>query len=200
MSDYGPNERRQDATARSETDTRERLVRVEANLETATKELGTMRSRVHDIADSLQSVVVFAEEAKDDRAELIGQVKGLSSKVEPLAISQAQLATSLASQSEWRAGVELDIRRASDAEQRCAEALAQLLILTKDIPIIAVATAAFSEMRPYLQAVIDEHQKRRGIAEFGKRVGVIAAAVAALLTALASLGGFMLWLHKHLVL
>lgn len=96
MSDYGANERRHDATARSETDTRERLVRVEANLDTAVRELGSVRSRVHQMVNQQGALVLLAEEAKEARDKLSEKLDKLDDKLDPLTVSQTQLATSYA--------------------------------------------------------------------------------------------------------
>ena len=96
MAEHGANERRHDATARSEADTRERLVRVEANLDTVTLELSKVRDRVHAIADNQGALVLMAEEAKTARDGLALKLDKLDDKLDPMNIAQTQLATSYA--------------------------------------------------------------------------------------------------------
>lgn len=96
MADYGSNERRHDATARSEADTRERLVRVETTLSTATAEITRVRDKVHEVAGHQGALVLLAEEAKADRDKLGGKLDKLGDKLDPLAIGQARLATEFA--------------------------------------------------------------------------------------------------------
>lgn len=100
MSDYGTNERRHDATARSEADTRERLIRVETNLETltttTTEEVGRVRERVHELVEKLTPLVLLAGEAKEERDRMSAKIDRINDKLDPAATSQATLATTLA--------------------------------------------------------------------------------------------------------
>jgi chromosome segregation ATPase len=118
MSEPGANERRHDATARSETDTRERLVRVEANLETATRELGQVRARVHTIADSQGALVIMAQEGKEDRDKISEKLDRLDDKLDPLTVGQAQLATSYAAHVTQCAHDKTEFATAIDALKR----------------------------------------------------------------------------------
>lgn len=106
----------------SERDTRDRLIRVEAVVENVTREVVSVRERVHTIADKQGALVLLAEEAKDDRDSLGAKLDRLDGKIDPLAVTQAQLATSYAMHTTQcaadKAGYEASIKKLSETVWR----------------------------------------------------------------------------------
>lgn len=90
LSDRAMNERRMD------NEVRERLVRVETNGIAASTELSKVRDRVHTIADTQGALMLLAEDAKSDRDDMSRKIDKLDQKIDPLTVTQAQLATAFA--------------------------------------------------------------------------------------------------------
>lgn len=84
------------------------------------------------------------------------------------------------------------------AEQKCADYLSRIADATKDLPAIAAAVAAFTEMRPDLRAIISEREQRVGISVFGRRFAMVIAALAGLMAFLGGISAGLVWLSQHL--
>lgn len=84
------------------------------------------------------------------------------------------------------------------AETKCADHLAEIKNSLKDLPALASAVSAFTEMRPDLRTLVAEREQRLGIAAWGRRFGMIVAAAAALVAAVGGIAGGLVWLAQHL--
>lgn len=94
-------------------------------------------------------------------------------------------------------GINNEMQKFVQAEQRCVDALTTIAQQTKDLPSIAMATAAFSEMRADIRAVIEDRQQRHGIAEFAKRVALIVSSIAAVVVIIGGAAGLLIWMIKN---
>lgn len=91
MPDDFPYERR-----RSDREIGERLARVEANQEIASEEISKVRATVHEVVSKQTALTLMAEEAQRSHAELTGEIRNLSQKIDPTIASVAQSSLTLA--------------------------------------------------------------------------------------------------------
>lgn len=82
--------------------------------------------------------------------------------------------------------------------ERCDRNLELILGKLGELPTIASAAATFAAMHPDLREVLREREQGLGLAAFGRRFGMIVAAVAALVVAGGGIGAFFIWLSQHL--
>ena len=82
--------------------------------------------------------------------------------------------------------------------ERCDRSLELILSKLGELPTIATAASTFAAMHPDLQEVLREREQSLGLAAFGRRFGMIVAAVAALVAAVGGIAGGLVWLSQHL--
>lgn len=95
-------------------------------------------------------------------------------------------------------GINNEMQKFVQAEQRCADNLAQILTAIKDLPTLVQATTAFNDMRGELHEVIDDRKQRQGLAAFGRRFAMIVGAGAALMVTLGGMAAGLAWFIQHL--
>lgn len=94
-------------------------------------------------------------------------------------------------------GINNEMQKFVQAEQRCVDALAQISQQTKELPSIAMATSAFLEMRADIKSVIDDRQQRIGIAELSKRAALLVSSIAAVIVICGGIAGLLLWMMRY---
>jgi hypothetical protein len=81
-------------------------------------------------------------------------------------------------------------------ESGCRRALETIVEQTKHLPVMAMKFQAFDEMKPKLNAVLDERQQRKGS---GRTVVMMATMIMGTITMLGTLGAGVIWLLGKVV-
>ena len=113
-------------------------------------------------------------------------------------------------------GASVDVIRATDheinghmqkfvlAEQGCQQSLVtltgQVSDLTRALAPIADMMKEFQRIHPELLAVVQQSERRTGVTSFGRRVGQIFVAGAALVSIVAALVAGVIWAAHHIAL
>lgn len=95
-------------------------------------------------------------------------------------------------------GINNELQKVVAQGERCDRNLELILAKLTELPTIASAAATFATMHPDLREVLKEREQGLGLAAFGRRFGMIVAAVAALVAVIGGIAGGLVWLSQHL--